>query len=170
MADDIGLEMPLRVRLEVALANAQDLDRDSVDSATLRLILCAVKDRDVSARSRGECSGCPDDAVQSLLATMALQRESSARQYDEAGRIEEAERERAELAVIEQFLPQKLEGEALALAVADVVGDLEASKLKDIGRCMQELKVRYPGRIGTGSASKAIRAVLGKQSNSPASS
>ncbi len=161
MADDLGQELPLRERLERALERAQDADRDSVDSATLRLILCAVDDRDVSARERGECGGCEETTMKELLDTMAKQRALSAKQYDDAGRIEEAERERSELAVIETFLPKKLEGEPLKAAVEAIVEELEASKLKDVGRCMQALKAQYPGQIDTGSASKALQEVLG---------
>lgn len=173
--DDVGREkelMPmgkeiqqkqglLREQLQSALAIADAADTDGVEAATLRLILCAVGDRDVTARQRGECSGCPEKAMQDLLEMMAAQREESAREYDEAGRIEEAERERAELAVITSFLPKKLEGDALNAAVNAVVKDLEATRLKDLGRCMQALKVRYPGQIETGSAGKAVRNALG---------
>ena len=160
MADDLGQQISLRARLEEALDLAKQEDRDSVESATLRLILCAVDDRDVSARERGECGGCPEAAMRELLATMAHQRKSSAKEYDEAGRIEEAERERSELAVIETFLPKRLQGDDLEKAVKDVIEELEATKLKDMGRCMQALKERYPERIETGSAIKAIREAL----------
>ena len=161
MADDLGEDLPLRERLEVALEHAQNADRDSVESATLRLILCAVDDRDISARKRGECGGCEETTMKELLDTMAKQRTSSAEQYDEAGRIEEAERERSELAVIQTFLPKKLEGDALKGAVDGIIEELEATKLKDLGRCMQALKALYPGQIDTGSASKALREALG---------
>ena len=160
MADTLGQTISLRDRLSAALEQAETTDADGVEAATLRLILCAVGDRDVTARKRGECSGCPEKAMQDLLTTMARQRRASARDYDEAGRIEEAERERAELDVIERFLPQKLSGEELHEAVSEVVEELEAEKLKDLGRCMTALKERYPGRVDTGSASVAVRDAL----------
>ena len=161
MADDLGQELPLRERLELAFSQAQDSDRDSVESATLRLILCAVDDRDVSARERGHCGGCEESTLIELLDTMARQRALSADEYDEAGRIEEAERERSELAVIQPFLPRKLEGEALEVTIRGIVAELEATKLKDLGRCMQALKELYPGKIDTGAATKALREALG---------
>lgn len=99
--------------------------------------------------------------MRDLLETMAAQREISAREYEDAGQIEDAERERAELEVITSFLPKKLEGDALERAVQQVVDDLEASRLKDLGRCMKALKQRYPGQIETGTAGKAVRAALG---------
>jgi len=161
MADDIGQQLSLRARLEAALLSAKAADSESVESATLRLILCAVDDRDVSARERGECRGCPEQSLQELLETMARQREISADEYDKAGRIEEAERERAELDTIKPFLPQKLTEAELENAVKEIVVELDAHKLKDVGRCMQALKARYPDRVDTGTASKAIRAALG---------
>ncbi|MEL7452533.1 MAG: GatB/YqeY domain-containing protein [Pseudomonadota bacterium] len=153
--------IPLRDELANALAAAEAIDSDSVEAATLRLIRCAVEDRDFTARERGECSGCPETAMQDLLKTMAAQRKESAREYDEAGRIEEAERERKELEIIQRFLPAKLEGDQLNAAVEEVVEELEATKLKDLGRCMKALKMRYPGQIETGTAGKAVRAALG---------
>jgi len=160
LAEQNSQNTSLRARLEGALSSAQEEDRDSVESATLRLILCAVDDRDVLARERGECEGCPEEAMRKLLETMTQQREASAKEYDEAGRIEEAERERSELAVIKSFLPKKLQGETLQAAVQDVIEELEATKLKDMGRCMQLLKSRFPNQIDTASASKAVQAAL----------
>lgn len=160
MADTICEESQLRPRLVRALAEAEATDSDGVEAATLRLILCAVGDRDAAARERGECSGCPEQHMLDLLTTMAAQRKESARSYDDAGRIQEAERERAELAIIDSFLPQKLTGDVLETAVQEVVEELEAEKLKDMGRCMHELKTRYPGQIDTGSAGKAVREAL----------
>lgn len=160
MADTEHAEIRLRDRLEAALASAETGDRAGVESATLRLILCAVDDRDVRARERGDCGGCPDAAMLDLLMTMAAQRRLSAGEYDKTGRIEEAERERAELNVIEAFLPEPLSGEALDGAVRDIVEELDARRLKDMGRCMLALKKRYPGQIETGSATKAMRAAL----------
>ncbi len=150
----------LRTRLVAARADAEAIDRESIEAATLRLILCAIDDRDVTARQRGECSGCAESTVKELLAMMATQREVSAREYDEAGRIEEAERERAELAIIESFLPKKLSGAALETAVSEIVEEVEATRLKDIGRCMEALKARYPGQIDSATAGKVVRAAL----------
>ncbi len=119
-----------------------------------------MRDRDVTARTNGKCEGCEDKEVHKLLETMVAQREVSAREYDEAGRISDAEREREEMEIIQAFLPRPLEGQPLEDAVDSVVEDLEASKLKDVGRCMAELQSRYPGRIDTGTAGQAVRRAL----------
>ena len=159
--ESIADNASLKTRLKTALSAAEADDSNGLVAQTLRLIACAVRDRDVTARGRGDCAGCPEAAVREVLRTMVAQREVSAREYDESGRLEEAERERAEIDVIRQFLPQPLEGEALEAAVASVVEDLEASKLKDLGRCMAELKARYPDRVINGAAGKAVRKALG---------
>jgi hypothetical protein len=119
-----------------------------------------MRDRDVTARGQGNCAGCEDTEVRKLLEVMVAQREVSAREYDESGRIADAEREREEMEILQSFLPQPLAGDALETAVENVVNDLEATKLKDMGRCMAELQNRYPGRIETGPAGKAVRRAL----------
>lgn len=150
----------IRQRLNRALVDAERVDPNDVRSQTLRLVICAVTDRDVTARARGTCSGCEDSEIQALLETMVAQREISASEYDEVGRVADAERERDEIDVIDVFLPKPLLGEALAVAVRNVVAELEASKLKDVGRCMSALRTRFPGQVDCGSAGKAVRAAL----------
>ena len=159
--ESVAETAPLKTRLKAALAAAELSDSDSMEAQTLRLIHCAVQDRDVTARGRGDCGGCPEAAVRDVLRMMVKQREETATEYDNAGRLEEAERERAEIDVIKKFLPEPLDGDALEAAVAAVVEDLEASKLKDVGRCMAELKARYPDQLINGSASKAVKKALG---------
>ncbi|RIJ13814.1 GatB/YqeY domain-containing protein [Henriciella mobilis] len=158
---DVSPTNSIRDRLVAALNSAESDDPQGVRARTLRLVKCAMRDRDVTARTQGQCEGCEDTEVRKLLETMVAQREVSAREYDESGRISDAEREREEIAVLEAFLPRPLDGDALEDAVEQVVEDLEARKLKDMGRCMAELQSRYPGRIDTGSAGKAVRRALG---------
>jgi uncharacterized protein len=155
------IPVTLRNRINQALAAAETSDSHGVEAQTLRLVKCAMDDRDVIARSRGECGGCDNEVIVELLETMAAQREQSIKQYDEAGRVVDAEREREELDVITSFLPKPLAGEALQMAAAAVVHELEARKLKDVGRCMSALREKYPGRIECGPASKAVRAAIG---------
>ena len=154
-------QQTLRQRVFDALKAAEQSNPDSVQAQTLRLVKCALDDRDVAARARGNCSGCDDTDLEKILETMVAQREQSARDFDEAGRIADAERERDEIEVIEAFLPQPLSGEALDVAVRDVIADLDAKKLKDTGRCMSALRERFPGQIECGTAGKAVRAALG---------
>lgn len=158
---DVSSTTNIRDRILAALESSEQDDPQGVRARTLRLVKCAMRDRDVTARTQGQCEGCEDTDVRKLLETMVAQREISAREYDESGRITDAEREREEMEILQAFLPRPLEGAALEAAVEQVVEDLEAHKLKDMGRCMAELQNRYPGRIDTGSAGKAVRRALG---------
>ncbi len=160
--EDVSACMGLRARILQALKDESESIGDETKRATLRLIECAIRDRDVCARGRGQGEGCPDEDVRRVLETLVAQREASAREHDEEGRIEDAIRERDEIAVIQQYLPKPLSGKALDIAVKQVVEDLGASKLSDLGRCVTTLKQRYPGLIEAASAGKAVRTVLTK--------
>ncbi|KCZ88337.1 GatB/YqeY domain-containing protein [Hyphomonas johnsonii] len=155
--------MSLKTRIVEALKSEIENGGNDVRVATLRLIECAMRDRDVCARGRGVGEGCPDADVRAVLETMVAQREASAREQDAAGRIEDAIREREEIEVIQQFLPVPLSGAKLEAAVSEIVEDLGASKLKDVGRCMTALKERFPGLVDTGSAGKAVRDALSRR-------
>lgn len=158
---DVSPATTIRDRLMAALETAESDDKQGIRARTLRLVKCAMRDRDVMARGEGNCAGCEDAEIRKLLEVMVAQREVSAREYDESGRITDAEREREEMEIIQSFLPKPLADDALEEAVEAVVDDLEATKLKDVGRCMAELQSRYPGRIETGPAGKAVRRALG---------
>lgn len=160
--EDISACQGLKARIAQALKDESGHKPDELRLHTLRLIECAVRDRDVCARGRGEREGCPDTDVQRVLQTMVAQREASACEHEEEGRLSDAIREREEIAIIEGFLPQPLSGKALEIAVNQVVEDLGASKLKDLGRCVTALKARYPGQIEAASAGKAVRTALSK--------
>ena len=92
---------------------------------------------------------------------MVRQREDSANRYEKAGRIEMADRERDEAEFISRYLPKPLVGKELEAVVDDVIDDLDAKSLKDLGRCMSELKSRYPDVLDSCEAGKKVRAALG---------
>ena len=160
--EDVSGAMTLKARIANALRSETEKGKPGVRLATLRLIDCAVRDRDVCARGRGVGEGCPDTDVRRVLEIMVAQREVAAREHEDAGRLEEAIREREEIEIIQQFLPVPLQGKALEAAVEEIVSDLGASKLKDLGRCMSALKERYPGMIESGTAGKAVRKALSR--------
>ncbi len=153
-------EMSLKARIAQALKDESTDTTNDVRLATLRLIDCAVRDRDVSTRGRGAGDACPEAVIRDVLEIMISQRIESAAEHDEEGRIEDAMREREEIEIIQQFLPQPLLGDDLAEAVRVVVDELGATKLKDLGRCMSALKARYPGLIQSGPAGRAVRDAL----------
>ncbi len=150
----------LRDRLTNDLERVEATDEHGVKAATLRLVMCAVHDRDAMARASDQCSGCDETAIRSVLTLMARQRQMSADEYELAGKIDMADREREELEIIEAYLPAGISGKNLEAAVAEVVGDLDASGLKDLGKCMGELKARFPGMIDPAKAGPAVKAAL----------
>src|SRR5262249_342151 len=105
-------------------------------------------------------TGCEEAEIAGLLAKMVKQRELSSKIYDAAGRPELADREREEIAVIRELLPEPLDGEALQAAARAVVDELGASGLKDMGRSVEALKARYPDRINVAAAAAEIKRLL----------
>ena len=132
---------------------AKEADRLS----TLRLINAAIKDRDIAARGEGEEGLVPDEVVLAILGKMVKQRQESARAYDEAGRLELAEKERAEIAVIEEFLPRQLSEAEVEKAVNEAIAETDAGSIRDMGRVMAALKGRYAGRMDFGRIGPLVR-------------
>lgn len=161
MSDPVVRTPNLRARLVEDLSSAEEQDADSVEVATLRLVMCAVRDRDADARAHDNCKGCDDSVIRDVLELMVRQREDSANRYEKAGRIEMADRERDEAEFISRYLPKPLVGKELEAVVDDVIDDLDAKSLKDLGRCMSELKSRYPDVLDSCEAGKKVRAALG---------
>ncbi len=128
-------------------------------TSTLRLILTAINDRDIANRSAGK-DPVSDEEIKQILAKMVKQREESARQFEEGGRIELAEQEREEIAIIKQFLPRQLGEEDVRRACAEVVHEVGADGLRDIGRCMNALKQKFPDRMDFSKASGIVKGML----------
>ncbi len=119
--------------------------------STLRLIQAAIKDRDIASRvdAKGQSTGqdkAGDGELLQLLQKMIKQRRESATVYQDAGRSELAEQEIAEIAVIEEFLPKQMTETETEAAVSEVVSEIGASGLKDMGRTMAALKERFAAR------------------------
>jgi len=134
--------------------------KDKTRTSTLRLINAAILDRDIAARTNGVDAGVSDDVVQEILAKMVKQRLESAKIYEEAGRLELAEQERAEIGVIREFMPRQLSAEEVEAACAELVKEIDAAGLKDMGRCMGALKERYAGRMDFAKASGLVKELL----------
>lgn len=129
--------------------------------STLRLIQAAIKDRDIAVRSKGNTKGISDDEVLSLLQSMIKQRRDSIEAYEKGGRMELAQQEAEEIAIIEGFLPAQMSDQEIAAAVDSVIADVEAATLKDMGKVMGALKERFAGQMDFGKASGAVKAKLG---------
>ncbi len=134
--------------------------RDQISVATLRLILAALKDRDIAERGKGNLDPISDDAILDLLQSMIRQRHESIDLYRTAGRHELAEREAKEIEIIRKFLPAQLSEDEIGAAVGDVIAELGATGLKDMGRTMGSLKKRYAGRMDFSKASAVVKTRL----------
>ena len=146
----------LRVDVSDALKVAQKA-KDTVAVSTYRLILAAIKDRDIAARSDGNLDGIGDDDILALLQSMIKQRHESITAYDKGGRQGLAEREATEIGVIEGFLPEQLDNGEIARAVAEVIAETGAASLKEMGQVMTTLKERYRGRMDFSKASAKVK-------------
>lgn len=148
----------MREKLAGAMKDAMR-GKDGVGLSTLRLIHAAVHDRDIV--NRGQSKGpISDEEIVGVLGKMVKQREESARIYEEAGRIELAERERQEIGVIKQFLPKQMGEDALQNACQQVVKETGAEGLRDIGKCMSALKAKYPGQMDFSKANGIVKGLL----------
>lgn len=149
----------MREELNQALKDAMRA-KDSNAVATLRLILAALKDRDIAARTKGQPDGITDDEVLMMLQTMVKQRRESITMYEQGGRLELAEQEAAEIEMIERFLPKQLSEEEMGEAIDGLVKELGASSLKEMGNVMGELRTRFAGRMDFGKASAMVKQKL----------
>lgn len=149
--------MTLRERLASELKAAMKA-RDAARLSTLRLIQTAVHDRDIAARTRpGGEAGVSDEEIIAILGRMVRQRQESVRLYEEGGRLELAEKERAEIAVIAEYLPPVLGPDELATAIAAAIADTGAGSIRDMGRVMALLRERHAGQIDFAVIGPAVR-------------
>ncbi len=150
----------IREQINVALKDAVK-SQDKVRMSTLRLINAAIKDRDIAGRTNGHAEGVGNAEVLEILAKMVKQRRESASTYEEASRLELAQRELAEIEIISDFLPRQLDSEQMETACKTVVEELDATGLKDMGRTMGALKERFSGQMDFGKASGVVKKLLG---------
>lgn len=149
----------LREKITGALKDAMKA-KEEIAVSSLRLIQAALKDRDIAARPEGNQDGISDDEILGLLQSMIKQRRDSIEMYEKGARPDLAEREAAEIAVIERFLPAQMDADAIDAAVRDVIGELDAQGLKDMGRVMAALKERFAGRMDFTKASAMVKSHL----------
>jgi uncharacterized protein len=151
--------MDMRERVNAALKQAMR-DKAADRLSTLRLINAAIKDRDIAARGDGDATGVGDAEVLAILGKMSKQRMESVRAYEEGGRVDLAERERAEIAVIEEFLPRQLTASEIDAAVSEAISSTGATTIRDMGKVMGELKAKYTGQMDFGTVGPMIKTRL----------
>ncbi len=148
--------MDLRTRITSSIKQAMR-DKDSTRLSTLRLINAAIKDRDIAARGEGKEDGVGEDEVLGILGKMVKQRKDTAKTYEEAGRLDLAERESAEIEVIEEFLPRKLGDDEVLKAIDAAVSETGAASIRDMGKVMGALKSKYTGQMDFGAVGPKVK-------------
>ncbi|MCE1236339.1 MAG: GatB/YqeY domain-containing protein [Hyphomicrobiales bacterium] len=128
--------------------------------STLRMMTSALKDKDIAARTDGKGEGVSDAEATELFAKLVKSREDSAKLYDDGGRPELAAKERAEIAVIREFMPRQMDEAEAREAIGSLVAELGAAGPKDMGRVMAALKERFAGKMDFSKASGLVKAAL----------
>ena len=149
----------LRDNLNEALKEAMRA-RDMTTVGAVRLILAKLKEVDIAARTEASREGVADDRILSMLQGMIKQRNESVALYEKGNRPELAEKEKAEIAVIERFLPKQMDDAAVAAAVAEAMASTGAKTVKDKGGVMAVLKAKYAGQMDFAKASAAVKKAL----------
>ena len=132
---------------------------DKQRTAAIRLVMSALKNRDIELRT-GAGGGDDDAVVTEVLQKMIKQRRESITMYEAGGRAELADAEKAEVTVIEEFLPQQMSEEETKAAIDAIATELGASSVKDMGRVMAALKERHAGKLDMSKASGLVKARL----------
>lgn len=131
--------------------------KDERATSTYRMILAAMKERDIEARAKGNTQGIGDAEVMSLLQNLIKQRRDSVALYEKGGRADLVAKENAEIAIIQKLLPEQLDEAGTAKVVKDLVTELDAKSIKDMGRVMAALRERYAGKIDMAKAGPIVK-------------
>jgi uncharacterized protein YqeY len=152
--------MLLRDRLQTALKEAMKA-KEADRLSTLRLINAAIKDREIAVRGDADAGEVGEPEILQIMGKMVKQRQESARAYEEGGRLELAEKELAEIGVIQEFLPRQMDQAEIAAAVDAAVAETGAASIRDVGKVMGALKTRYTGQMDFGVVGALVKARLG---------
>jgi uncharacterized protein YqeY len=148
-------ESPLKITITDAMKNAMRA-KDKERLGTVRLILSEIKKVEVDERID------PDDSrIISIMDKMVKQRRESIKQYTDGGRPELADKEQAEIEVIQEFLPQPLTNAEIDAIIADAIASTGAASMQDMGKVMGAIKGQLTGRADMGAVSQKIKAALG---------
>ncbi|HEX2751894.1 MAG TPA: GatB/YqeY domain-containing protein [Alphaproteobacteria bacterium] len=134
--------------------------KDEIAVSTLRLIIAAMKDRDIAARSKGNWEGISDDEILAMLQSMIKQRHESIRMYEVGGRQELADREASEIRIIQTFLPTQLSEDEVKAAIDAAVTEVSATGIKDMGKVIGALKTKYTGQMDFSKVSQLVKTRL----------
>lgn len=134
--------------------------KDQIALSTVRLIAAALKDRDIAARSTGNTEGISEPEILSMLQSMIKQRQESSKTYRDANRADLADREDAEIIIINKFMPSQLSDADVGKAIESVITSIGAKDIKDMGKVMNELKAQYAGQMDMAKAGGVVKQKL----------
>lgn len=148
----------LRDDLQNALKTAM-LNKDTLTTGAVRMIIAGQKEKDVEARGKGQ-EKASDAELLSMMQGMIKQRNDSIKMFIEGNRPELAEKEKAEIAVIERFLPKQMSDAEMADVIQNLIKQTGSSSMKDMGKIMGALKSQYAGQLDMGKANGIIKSLL----------
>jgi uncharacterized protein len=131
---------------------------DKTRVSALRLVMAALKDREIEARGSGAGLSSADEMA--LLAKMVKTRQESLTIYEQAGRADLAAQEQAEIMVINEFLPKQMDEAAVTAAAKAAIAEVGAASIKDMGKVVAALKAKYPGQMDFAKASALVKGLL----------
>ncbi len=151
--------MSLRTRFTEEMKKAM-IAKEQRRLSTIRLILSALKDRDIAARPSGVTDGIPEDQILSMLSGMVKQRRESIEQYEKGNRPDLVQQEAEEITVIESFMPTQMSEDEVKAVVEKIIAETGAASVKDLGKVMAEIKGRYAGQMDFSKASALAKGKL----------
>ncbi len=135
--------------------------KDEATLSAVRMIMAKLKDADIAARPSGNATGISDEQIMSLMQGMVKQRRESITLYEKGNRKDLADKELAEIIVIERFLPKQMDEAAVKEAVTKAIAATGAASIKDMGKVMGELKKAYTGQMDFAAAGAVVKGLLG---------
>jgi uncharacterized protein YqeY len=151
--------MSIRAKLSEDMKTAMRAKNEKV-LHTVRLILAAIKDKDIAARPSGNTGGIDDAGILSLMNNMIKSRKDSIALYQQGNRPELAQKEQDEIDVIQSYMPQQMGEAEVAAAVKAAIAETGATSVKDMGKVMAKLKESHAGKMDFGSVSAVVKAQL----------
>ena len=153
--------MSLREKLSTDMKEAMKAG-EKKKLATIRLMISAVKEKDINSRTEGHDSALISDAgIMDVLTKMVKQRQDSITAFEQGGRPELAQNEKDELTIIQSYMPKQMDEAEAKAAVAEVIKSVGATSVKDMGKVMAELKTKFSGQMDMGKAGGIVKALLG---------
>jgi len=150
----------LRETLSEAMKTAMR-ERDARATATIRMVMAAVKQADIEARPKGVTDGVSEEDIAGIMQKLIKQRRESVTLYAQGGRQDLVDQETAEIAVIERFLPKQMDDADMAAAIDALATELGAASIKDMGKVMGALMPKVKGKADGGLVNRLVKAKLG---------